>query len=112
MAQVECLNAFAWLLGHIPGIPLSAVPGSNLVRVYPDLKHQESPDRFLAASRLRRPEDALSTLDLYYCADWGCRELSLAHRYPAFNCTAIRRRRWALEWALGSEDWDAVSLDT
>lgn len=110
--QVECLFAFAWVLGLTSPLDWKSPPPENLVSLYPNLKTKESPQRFLESIRVRSEIEVLAAVDTSYCVHWGCRQVLLDGRSPPLQVAAIENRRRALEWSVGTENWDDLSLDT
>ncbi|WP_431273465.1 DUF4272 domain-containing protein [Variovorax ureilyticus] len=105
--SVHSLCAFAWLLGLEPLLsPISPIPG-DLVKLLPDLKSNESSERFRSKVRCVTEADALAMLDVFYCVHWGVRETGSSVRFEG-----LEERRRALEWSLSTQRWDEVSLDT
>jgi hypothetical protein len=110
--QVECLFAFAWVLGLTSPFDWRAPPPENLVSMYPHLKTKELPQRFLDSIKLRSETEVLAAVDAAYCVHWGCRQLLLDGRSPPVQVAAVENRRRALEWSVGTENWDDLSLDS
>ncbi|WP_414648928.1 DUF4272 domain-containing protein [Collimonas sp.] len=108
----ESLFALAWVLGLVNSFSWNAAPPTNLVFIFPNLKVQETPHRFTGTVKLRREAAVLSALDASYCIHWSCLEIQSNGQRPSVNVRAIEYRRWALEWVMGSEAWDEISLDT
>ena len=110
--QVEGLFAFAWLLSLVSEFEWDRRPPDTLINVFPDLRADESSARFRGSSILRPECDALAALDCAYCVHWAAVELALIRRSSPVEGRAVQERRRVIEWCLGSEEWDEVSLDT
>jgi len=107
--SVHSLYALAWLLGLEPSLsPISTVP-QDFYKALPDLKSGEPSRRFRARVHCVTEGEALEALDIFYCVHWGVREAGLS---SAARFDGLEERRHALEWALSTETWDEVSLDT
>lgn len=109
-ARVEALGIFAWALGHVSSLPFEQALPSNLVRIYPDLRNEESPQRFLAGCHLRSSNEMIAMLDLAYCLHWCVVDSPAKLTKVQLHVVAERRR--ALEWMRAREDWEDLSLDT
>jgi hypothetical protein len=112
--QVDSLWVFAWLMCSAPGLDFGRDCPNELVALLPNLKAMERPDSFLAKSKLRDFDSVLRKCDLAYCLHWAIRDAALQGK-PApgrVNPIYVLERRRALEWAVGSDDWDDVALDT
>jgi hypothetical protein len=110
--QAECIFAFAWVFGLVGSFNWKATPPNNLVLLFPNLKEQESPQRFVAESNLRNERAILSALDAAFCIHWACRELELSKQTPSVSLNAVTHRRWVFEWVMSDKAWDEISLDT
>lgn len=109
--KVECLYAFAWILGKIPVIDWAGYPPDDLVHVYPDLKELENPERFKSSVKLRTLREVMAELDVAYCLHWGTVQTWLMGEYRRLPGLIDERRR-ALEWSLSDLSWNEISLDT
>lgn len=109
-AQVEALGIFAWALGHAPPLQFDQALPSNLVKIFPDLRNGESSQRFIIGCRLRSTNELISMLDLAYCLHWCV--VDTPARPSKIHLHVVAERRRALEWMLGKDDWEAISLDT
>ncbi len=113
-SQVEALQAFAWSLGIVKKMEFDQVCDNNLIKLFPDIKNDGSSDGFKSKSRLRDIEDIISACDLAYCLHWAVTQAGLENKTLPNDVAphVIIERRRALEWLLGKEDWDDISLDT
>jgi len=112
MLGAHALYVFSWMMGARAEFnPYGATP-ENLVHDFPNLKLKATSERFREACTLRKLPEILSVADNVYCLHWACRELQFRGRSAGVESVAIEYRRRALEWALGSDSWDAICLDT
>jgi len=109
-AQVEALGIFAWALGHAPTLQFDQTLPSNLVKIYPDLRNEESSQRFITGCSLQSRIELISMLDLAYCLHWCI--VDTPARSSKIHLHVVAERRRALEWMLSKDDWEAISLDT
>ncbi len=112
--QVEALNAFAWALGFVKAIAFDSVCDNRLVKCFPDLKNNESSTRYREKAKLRSINQIIPVSDLAYCLHWALVDSSLNDKELSvyIDSHVIIERRRALEWMLGTDDWDEISLDT
>lgn len=113
-AGVESLWAMCWALGMERTLDFGDYCGDHLVELFPDIKQDAIAGPFVARSRLRKVKELAQALDLAYCVHWSLVEASLrGGRLPGpVEPYVVIERRHALEWILGEDDWDDVSLDT
>lgn len=112
--RVEGMWALAWSLGLVPVLDFAKECDHNFVTLLPDVKTSQS-SAALRSKVVMRPVDAqLAACDLSYCLHWSLRqaELSYSKAPGAVSAYVIIERRRALEWLIGSEHWDEVTLDT
>lgn len=111
--QVEGLWVLAWALGLERTLDFGACCGDHLVSLLPDLRRDESRDRFETAAKLRPYDEIHGALDLAYCLTWGAAEANLMRRQSpgAVLQYVLWERRRALEWLFGA-DWDDPPMDT
>jgi hypothetical protein len=112
--QVEGMWALAWALCLVPELDFWKDCDDRFVALLPNLKKHERCIEWRRRSQLRSTEDIVAALDLSYCLHWAVREAELSGKYPPAGIKAyvVVERRRALEWLLGDEPWDSVSLDT
>ncbi|WP_409558939.1 DUF4272 domain-containing protein [Cupriavidus sp.] len=101
-AQVEALGIFAWALGYAPTLQFDQALPPNLVKIYPDLRNDESCQRFIAGCRLRSSNELISMLDLAYCLHWCI--VDAPAKSTKIHLPVVTERRRALEWMLSKED--------
>lgn len=65
-SQVECLNAFAWVLGLVRSIPFDSVCDNTLIRRFPNIKNNGNSDKFRQKAKLRSFQQVISVCDLAY----------------------------------------------
>jgi hypothetical protein len=112
--RIEALFALTWTLSLVDEISPSKLCPSNLASLLPNLNTWENPDQFARRCQPRALTQIARQADLYYCLHWFIRE----RRFGPLKGTtalpdyAIVERRRSLEWVLGHDDWDDVSLDT
>lgn len=108
--------ALAWSLQLVPE-PLDfgqAAPGGLIHAVPHPPPHPNGVADALARARLRETATLVQALDIAFCLHWGA-VASALRRSPlrkALPGWVVVERRRALEWLLGRDDWDEVSLDT
>lgn len=110
--QTEALFALVWLLGLAEDLPLLEGCPDDLVHRFPDLKRSESSSRFREAASPQPEHAVLQKLDLIYCTHWALVEARLQGRLVRQAFPGLLERRHAIEWAVGADEWDEVSLDT
>ncbi len=112
----ETLYALAWSVGLIAGADdLGTSVPDTLITAVP---HPPPRPRAVAAVRSRIAPvgqlDLLRALDLTYCLDWAIVDGRLRGEETPSSPSpmVVVGRRHALEWILGDELWDDVSMDT
>lgn len=112
--RVETLCAFAWSLSLLSEMDFSKSCPTHLVSLYPDFKKLESAERFKEAARLRSAQELVAVCDAAYCLHWALKESMLnGIKFKSnLSLVVVAERRRALEWILGKEDWDEITLDT
>lgn len=112
--HVEGMWALAWATGFVRELDFARLCDNDFVALFPDLRHSSSSAAFRGRARLRARAEVVAACDLAYCLHWAVRQSELSGtRLPRhlIPYVVIERRR-ALEWLLGTEPWDEVSLDT
>jgi len=112
--QGECLTVFAWALGKLQTLDFAKPAEGSLVRLYPDLKRNESGARWKQAVVSRSTDEVVAACDLAYCLHWAINQTRLDARTqvgPVKPYVIVERRR-ALEWLLSREQWSDIELDT
>src|SRR5690348_12245242 len=81
------------------GICVAAGAEDSLVRVYPDLKKNESSARWQKAVALRSTDEVVAACDLAYCLHWAINQARLDARTQVGSVKpyVIEERRRALE---------------
>jgi hypothetical protein len=112
--QVEGMWALSWVLSIVPRLDFWSGCDSRFVTMLPDLKKGESSSNFRARAQLRSEIEVGIQCDLAYCLHWALREAELKGSQPPRGLTPyiVTERRRALEWAIGTDAWDMISLDT
>jgi hypothetical protein len=112
--QIEALWAFAWVFGRILKLDFSEPCGDNLVALYPDLQKNEDIKQWSSLISIRSTIEIFSACDLAYCLHWAINQGRIDGNLPTsrLHPQGVIERRRALEWILGSDDWDNVLLDT
>lgn len=113
-SQVEGLNAFAWSLGIVNHLAFDRVCENNLIKHFPDIKNNGGSLAYRAKSELRSLRKIVQSCDLAYCLHWAVVQAQIEKKELPGDVRphVIIERRRALEWMLGKDDWDEVSLDT
>lgn len=112
--RVEGMWALAWSLGLVPILDFAETCHDNFVSHLPDLKISQSSEA-LRSKVVMQPIDArMAACDLSYCLHWSIREAELCNLTVPGTVSSyvIIERRRALEWLIGSEQWEDVTLDT
>lgn len=106
--------ALAWALGLVQELDFWKDCDNGFVTMMPNLKTEESGEEVRSKSRLRPVDELASACDTAYCLHWAVRQSELEGKRPpdALKPYVVIERRRALEWLLGDEPWDALSLDT
>jgi len=112
--QVEALWALAWAASYHERLDFARVVDGTFVKMFPDVKAGESSSVFRSRAAMRSVDTIAAMTDLAYCLHWAVRDHELNRRPPPgkLQGPVVRYRRKALEWLLGDEPWDEVSLDT
>jgi hypothetical protein len=112
--NIEALWVAVWAGGLIDDLGPTTGIGDELAGLLPDLRIQESPQRFLDSFQLRSPTVLLGKLDLLYRAHWAARDARLTGSSDCpFNEGIVHERRKLLEWTLNaSVGWDDVEMST
>jgi hypothetical protein len=119
--ETEAIWAFAWMLGLANHLRADRYCDDDLVLRLPNLKSGETLEQWSTrvGPVLRKADDVMAELDLYYCLTWGLAEANLRNQQtPAeIEQYVIWERRRALEFALverawNHEDWDEIDLST
>jgi hypothetical protein len=111
--RIEGIWTLAWALFLFKKLDFETPCDENFVWLMPDLKRDETATRLRQRIKLRALSELIASLDLAYCLHWVIRDHSLgAIGNARIDPRIVVERRRALEWLLGSEDYDALTLDT
>ena len=112
--QIESMWALAWALGLVPKMNFGEECDSNFVFVLPDLKVSQPSSVILSKIKLQTLDAQVAACDLAYCLHWAIRQAQIARTDTPGKVApyVIIERRRALEWLLGSMQWDEITLDT
>jgi hypothetical protein len=112
--QIEGMWALAWCIALVQDLDFWQDCDSQFVSKLPNLKVGESGRKLRDAARLRPLKEVFAACDLAYCLHWALRQAEIDGARPpgGLKHYVVVERRRALEWTLGSDSWDAVSLDT
>ncbi len=112
--KVEALWALAWCLECHPDLDFADSCSDSFIGLLPDIAKDASTKEFRQGLNLRDQAEILSKTDLAYCLHWAIREAELKGVKPPGRVPAnvVVERRHALEWVIGQDSWDDVSLDT
>jgi Domain of unknown function (DUF4272) len=111
--QIEGMWALTWVLGLVEQLDFWSYCSESFASLMPDVIVNESSARISAASNLRSVDEIVAALDLAYCLHWNVRQAQFDRRQiQTLESYAIIERRRALEWVVGDEEWDSISLDT
>lgn len=113
LIQTEALWILVWALGLEPHLDFGRYCGDHLTNLLPNLREDESRDRFDKTTRLRPVEELRSAFDLAYCLTWGAADANLTGKPSPGTVRqyVLWERRRAFEW-LSGEDWDDPPTDT
>lgn len=112
--KVEAMWALAWALNLVPQLDFWKDCDGRFVAQLPNLKVSQSSDELRRKAKLQPADDVVAACDLAYCLHWAIRQAEIEGKQPpaGLKSYVVVERRRALEWLLGSESWDSVSLDT
>jgi hypothetical protein len=110
----EAIWALAWVLNVAEDFEFNVPVPANLVHRLPNLKTAEPAKKWIDSTRVIESSDVIAALDFYYCRHWAIQDAALRGVRPigALPSYAVVERRRALEWCVGKDDWDMISLDT
>lgn len=114
--QVEALWSLTWAASYHNNLDFSRSCSKDFVFIFPDLKNLEPSVNFLTSYSIRSTNEIARMLDIAYCLHWAVREMQIQGKQQKLSRQVhdqvIIERRRGLEWLVGEEDWDDVSLDT
>lgn len=113
-AGVESLWALCWALGFVASLDFGQICGDELISLFPDLRAGDEPRQFFTRARLRPLAQIAAAVDLAYCIHWSITQTAMSSEKGSGQVPVyvIVERRRTLEWLVGDESWDRVSLDT
>ena len=110
--RYEAYTTLLWALGYIEklGYPDHMCDPSVVV----PLLLNKSFDEFYDGAKLRNRNEILDEADLVYRYRWAVVNESLKGLSPPgdLNPGVLYERHYALNWLIGRDDWDDVSVDT
>jgi len=112
--NVETLWALTWILNLHPSLDFASVCSNDFILMFPNIKTGATSETFRKNASVRDIEEILSKADLAYCLHWGIVHASKIGENirGAVAPYVITNRRKALDWMIGEETWDDISLDT
>lgn len=112
--QVEGLWTLCWCASFIDELNFGTECSDELVTLLPDLQCDESAAPYYDRVLPRDSGSIIAKCDLAYCLHWAIRDATMRRQRPPGSLHPIRvvERRRALEWMLGTVDWDSVPMDT
>jgi hypothetical protein len=112
--QIEGMWALAWALTFVPTFDFWHDCDSRFVTLLPNLKINQCSDEWRRKALYRETEEIAGECDLAYCLHWAVRQAEIAGKPTPgrLKSYVVIERRRALEWLLGNDAWDAISLDT
>jgi hypothetical protein len=112
--QIEGMWAMAWALGLVARLDFAKDCDSKFAVLLPNLKIAESTASMRSKTKLRALPEILAAADLAYCLHWTVREAQIAGQKSPGKVQpyVIVERRRALDWIVGADEWEEVSLDT
>jgi len=115
--RVEALWCLCWIGGYHSTLDFSKPCSNTMVEMLPDLKLNAPSNEFRQNYNLRNTDEIVKMLDLTYCLHWAVREeqilgISQKGKTEKVQGQVIEERRRALEWVVGKEAWEDISMDT
>ncbi len=112
--QVEAIWALAWCVGVHADLEFSDSCSDNFIQMLPDIAKDAATDSFRSGLQLRDKAEIASYTDLAYCLHWALRDAEIkGQKIPGkVPGNVVVERRHALEWMIGHDSWDEVTLDT
>jgi hypothetical protein len=112
---VDSCWSLSWAMSYVEFLkPMQDLPQA-FVKLFPDVKIDESIGGFVSRALLRNNEEILQALDTVFCVHNACQDLVLNgdnSKKMQDNLRIIRAQRHSLEWIFTTEDWDEITLDT
>lgn len=112
--QVESMWALAWAVGLVVRLDFWTDCDRRFAEMLPNLKVGQSSAPWRQKAHNRQLEEVVAECDLGFCLHWAVRDAELKGLRPPDRLKpfVVVERRRALEWLVGSQDWDSVTLDT
>ena len=112
--KVESLWALAWCLGIHPTLDFSDSCSDSFIQMLPDIAKDTATGSFRSGLQLRDKAEIAAKTDLAYCLHWAVRDAEIAgQKIPGkVPGNVVVGRRRALEWMIGQDPWDEVTMDT
>jgi hypothetical protein len=113
-SHIEGMWALAWATRIVDELDFRKDCDARFATMLPNLKRREPSASVRAKAALRDPEEIVAACDLAYCLHWALVQAELDNGPPPAGLAplVVVERRRALEWLLGTEEWESVSLDT
>jgi hypothetical protein len=99
----EALWALLWALGFVEELRADEPCGDETA--YERMAPEMDPAQTVEGIELRPVEELAAELDFHFCWHWQLRRAEQDE-------DVVRERRLALEWLVGDEDWEQITLDT
>ena len=112
--QVESLWALAWCVRYHSSLDFSDSCSDGFIQMLPDIAKDAATGSFRAGLQLRDKAEIVAKADLAYCLHWAVHEAEVTGQKAPGKVpgNVVVERRRALEWMIGQDPWDEVSLDT
>lgn len=113
--KVEAVWALSWVLSLHDEFVWSELCADYLIELLPKIPENEGTEYLDEAVSLRGDADVFEALDRQYCMHWLLVENSVNTTFDFISPVpydVVVNRRHALEWALSSEEWSSIQLDT
>jgi hypothetical protein len=112
--QVESLWALAWCVGCHDNLDFADSCSDSFIQMLPDIAKDTMTEVFRKGLKLRGECEIAAQTDLAYCLHWALRDAEInSHKTPGkVPSNVVVERRRALEWMIGQNHWDEVTLDT
>lgn len=114
--QWYCDSCFAlcWVAGLVELDIVTTPEPEDMVFRLPKIAGMEDPWPLVERLRCRKQWEVLQAFDTLFCLHWAINQarLSRSSIQIPLEAGAIVERRHALQWAVSTEPWDEVSLDT
>ena len=111
--QYECAHVLLWALGEVEALTPPHKPCDAASEITALMA--KDPEAFIKNATLRKSEEILDMVDLYYHLDWAAVEMRVKGRScDRIDEGVVRERHRALNWLIRymNQDWDDVTTDT